>query len=126
MIPRTEVELRELASYIFENKVFGSWSFSSENQARNCMHVVFMPLMFMPQDERDAYREEGVIHFYEFYDKAGPRSINGCPIFSSVRFLLKDEWETINLFLDKLVKQRKEFMGEEVPDGEVNWHQPMR
>jgi|APSaa5957512535_1039671.scaffolds.fasta_scaffold158137_3 hypothetical protein len=124
MTPRTDKELRELAFYIFENKVFGTWSFHSDAEMNNLMGMVFMPILFMPLDEREKLVEE-VIHIYEFYDQAGPRSINGKPIFMSCRFITKEEWPKITKYVDELIKQRKEFMGEEVPEGEVNWHRPM-
>lgn len=124
MIQRTDKELKELAFYIFENKVFGSWSFRDANQASMLMGSVFMSAMFMPEEERNAMKEAGVIHFYEFYDKALPRSINGCPIFMSMHLILREEWDKITKHIDALVEQRKEFMDEEVTD-EVNWHQPM-
>lgn len=124
MTPRTDKELRELAFYIFENKVFGTWSFRSDDEMNSLMSMVFMPIMFMKADDREKLVEE-VIHIFEFYDKALPRGINGKPMFMSCRFITKEEWPKVTKYVDELIKQRKEFMGEEVPDGEVNWHSPM-
>lgn len=58
MTPRTDKELRELAFYIFENKVFGTWSFHSDAEMNNLMGMVFMPILFMPLDEREKLVEE--------------------------------------------------------------------
>ena len=123
MTPRTDKELRELAFYIFENKVFGTWSFRDDKEMANLIGIVFMPFMFMPQEDKKKLIDAKVIHMYEFYDQAGPRSINGYPIFMGVRFILEGEWKKIVKYVEALGKQRSEFMGEEEP--EVNWHGPM-
>lgn len=122
MIPRTDKELKELAYHIFENKVFGSWSFRSESDARNLMGSVFMCALFISEDDRKKLADSGANHFYEYYDRSLPRSINGYPIFMSMRFVLDEEWPKITKYIKELEKQRKEFMGDE---SEVSWVSPM-
>lgn len=123
MTPRTDKELRELAFYIFENKVFGTWAFRDDREMKMLVGNVFMPFMFMAQEDKKTMVDAKVIHMYEFYDQAGPRSINGYPIFWSMKLILEEEWKKITKYVDELGKQRSEFMGEEEP--EVNWHEPM-
>ena len=45
------------------------------------MPSIFIPLIFMNEEQRDDMVKKGTLHIFEYYDKAGPRSINGYPIF---------------------------------------------
>lgn len=96
-----EKDLKQLAIDIVENKVFGTWQMS-EADARNHLRVVFMALLGVDDDDRKKYKEENIVHFYEYYDKAGPRSVNGMPCFFSMCLISKDDWE-------KVIKYSKEY-----------------
>lgn len=121
MIPRTDQELRNLALYIHEGKVFGTWAFRNQSEFENLVNSVFMPFAMMPQEERKQITDAKVIHFYEFYDKAGPRAVNGYPMFTSMHFIIEEEWNKVRKYVEELEKHRKEFAGEE----QVNWGKSM-
>lgn len=122
MEKRSEKELRELAMDIVENKVFGSWMFRSAEEASNLMGMVFMCALFMAEEDREKLKAAGANHFYEYYDKSLPRSINGKPIFMSMRFILDEEWNDLDKYINELIAYRKKFMGEE---SQVNWSGPI-
>ena len=86
----TEEMMRQLAADIEDGKVFGSWSL------RECdghlVTSIFMPIVFMSSEQRDEFKEKDVAHFYEYLDKAGPRSINGYPMFPSMAYINKKDW----------------------------------
>lgn len=91
-------KLDEIAKDIALNKIFTS-AHMRESDWGTVMGLVFMPLALgafaqeKPQDfEVGALKEEPVMLqdiglIYEYWDQAGPRSINGYPIFWSCRYL---------------------------------------
>lgn len=46
--------------------------------------------------------------FYEYYDKAGPRSCNGYPMFMSFRILNRPDWERVWKAYEREAKRREE------------------
>ena len=108
----TEQEIKQLALDIRDNKIFGSWAVPAHST--NLLGMIFMPLVLgaeIPQD---------VIHVYEYMDKAGPRSINGYPIFFSLLMITKDDYELLVPIVKNLVKQDEEFMGKGETDADGN------
>jgi len=95
-----EKELKQLAIDIVENKVFGTWQMNENDLSH--MHIVFMPLIAISDETKQEMRSNNTIHLYEYYDKAGPRSVNGMPCFFSFRSISKDDW-------DKVLKYAKEY-----------------
>jgi hypothetical protein len=95
-----EKDLKQLAIDVSENKVFGTFHMN-ESDSRN-LSVVFMPLIFLNDEQRKEMVDDNIVHFYEYYDKAGPRSVNGMPCFFSVCRINKDDW-------NKTVKYIKEY-----------------
>lgn len=103
---KTEVEIKQLAMDIVDNKVFIS------NYVKNpdSLATVFMPIAlgsFKDFDEEDI-KDIGLI--YEYYDKAGPRSINGLPCFYSLAFLDKFDSGKVFDFADKYQKMKNEML----------------
>lgn len=95
-----EKDLKQLAIDVSENKVFGTWQMSESDM--NHLQVVFMPFIALSSEQTKKMREDNIIHFYEYYDKAGPRSVNGMPCFFSLCQINKDNW-------NKVVKYIKEY-----------------
>lgn len=54
--------------------------------------MVFFPVLMGGLDDFDL---DQIGNVYEYMDKAGERSINGCPIFLSCRVVHKDDWDVI-------------------------------
>lgn len=74
----------------------------------NIMPLVFMPIAFGCFDgwSEDDMGEIGVI--YEYISKAGPKCINGCPIFMSLRMLHRDDWERCRKAILREQERREE------------------
>ena len=97
----TDAELRELALQIRAGTVFTDRSIP-EDQLESMLPMVFMPLGLMAKDELDRLREDGPYMLYEHISAAGPRSMNGCPMFFSFRYLRKAEVERLQVYFDRL------------------------
>lgn len=77
---------------------------------------VFMPLLFMDEDARqklmDATESGEVAEIYEHLDNAGPRGINGYPIFMSMKTISRADLDTLVEMIAKLSKLREEVFEE--------------
>jgi hypothetical protein len=104
--PMSEPERRQLALDIMDGKVFGSWNLDPD-EARNVIGMIFLPLSL------GANVPKGVAHIYEYLSQAGPRAINGNPIFMSFRVLLKEDAKALFPMMEELKKQRDAFLGGE-------------
>lgn len=51
-----------------------------------------MPLLFLSKESLDKMKKDNVVHFYEYNKTAGPRSVNGYPIFTSCRSLTERDY----------------------------------
>lgn len=83
-------EIKQLATDIFLNKVFTSRHIAPQ-EAASTVGMVFIPLALggLSNCSKSYIKDIGMM--YEYLDKAGPRAINGYPIFTSVRLAsLKD------------------------------------
>lgn len=88
-LPRlSDDELREFIDAFISGRIFTSNHIPEGNG--DLIAMVFMPIAFGAVTKETA---EEVALVYEYLDKAGPRSINGMPIFFSCRLLHKKDWE---------------------------------
>lgn len=91
-----EQEITQLAKDIAMNLVFTSDHIRRE-EWDNILGMVFMPIVLGAFSEYSEEARKDIGMVYEYYDKAGPRSINGYPIFFSFRVVnVKDRlavWE---------------------------------
>lgn len=99
LLPRmTEEQLKAFVREVLNNNIFLS-SYIPEDQKPRMLSSVFMPLMLGGAAQLESVADDIGI-FWEYYDKALPRSINGFPIFGSMRVMHKDDWsiaaKTIN------------------------------
>lgn len=86
---KTDEELREFVFDFMAGRIFTSAQIPPSGR----LELVFMPLVFgalhdWPEED---WADIGII--YEYLDKAGPRSVNGCPGFFSMRLMHVDDWE---------------------------------
>lgn len=95
---QSEEALTQLAKDIAMNLVFTS-DHIHRNEWDNILGMVFMPIVLgaFSDYSEEARKDIGMI--YEYYDKAGPRAINGYPIFFSFAIVnVKDRqfvWEKV-------------------------------
>lgn len=99
---RTDEELKQIAIDYNAGLIF------TDQQVRNPndLGMVFMPLVMMTREERqqelaDAYR------IFEYRSAAGPRAINGMPMFMSFRTATKAECEKIDAYSKMLLDAQK-------------------
>lgn len=101
---RSDEELKTIAKDIKGNLIFRSAYVSLGDQS--LMSMIFMPLALMgPKESKQIVKDlksGKVAEFYEYYDKAGPRAINGYPIFVSFYTLGRDEVEKVNEYIKRL------------------------
>lgn len=94
-------DLKVVARDILEQKIFTS------NHIREYdMHMlgsIFIPMIFGGADQIDL-EDLGII--YEYYDEAGPSSINGYPIFFSCRMMSKADSKRMWAYHEKLKEMR--------------------
>jgi len=91
--PKTPKHLKELALGMITGTLVTSDYIIEKDPGQ--MGMVFMPLSFMDEEERQHWKDQGVTMFYEWIDKALPRGINGLPIFMSVGMLSSEEHKKI-------------------------------
>jgi len=106
-------EARALARGCANGSVCGSWMKAlASNEA---LEKVFVPLTKVTQREKIAMGENGVVHFYEYTDKAvGVDEETDLPIFHSMRYVYFDETEeltrqirTVNVLAEKQKEKAK-------------------
>ena len=106
-----EKDLKQLAIDIAEDKVFGTFHMNKCEIAN--MSAVFMPLVFMTDEQRQKMSDNKVVHLYEYYNKAGPRSINGMPTFMSMRNIVSKDWKKVIKYIKKYKARVKTFLDKE-------------
>lgn len=98
---RTEEELREFLMAWMDRRVYSHLHIRQQDLTPS----VFMCLAIMPPMPKDYIEKVGLI--YEMMDEAGPRSINGQPMFMSHRILHVDDWKRVQPVIDTEEEHRK-------------------
>jgi hypothetical protein len=97
---RTRKELVQLGKDMALGKIFTSAHVRNPEDIR----MVFMALVFLSQEGLEKLKQAKAHVFYEYIDKAGPRSINGYPCFFSFSFLTREQWDVVVETHDKAKK----------------------
>jgi hypothetical protein len=102
----SEEQLRKLAQEIVEGKVFTDRDLRRADQEGGTMlGMIFMPVLLMPNSA--AYLADAGL-LYEYWDQAGPRSVNGYPIFFSVRKIIKKDMPALEHYVKTFWEMKKE------------------
>jgi hypothetical protein len=102
----SEEALRKLAQEIVEGKVFTDRDMRKADQMGGTMlGMIFMPVLLM-QSPGVYLADAGLL--YEYWDQAGPRSINGYPIFFSVRKVIKKDMPALEHYVKTFWELKKE------------------
>ena len=104
----TEAELKQIAVDLYDGKIFSDRHFSGPEETKNLISVVFMPLGMGVFKTKKQVANLGMV--YEYLDKAGPRAINGFPMFISCRFLNKADAKKMFGFFEEYKKLKNSFM----------------
>ena len=100
---KTNKELKKLAIDIHAGRVFTDRHCKSEEAPST-----FIPLFFMEPEALQKMIDKEISLIYEYMTEAGPKTINGRPMFSSFHTLTKPEHEKMIKYFAKLEKTIKE------------------
>jgi|AntRauTorcE11897_2_1112592.scaffolds.fasta_scaffold00044_23 hypothetical protein len=90
-LPRMEDdEIREFVDALLSGNLFTSEQVQNESD----IPMVFMPLMLGASEHLEPIIDD-IGCLYEYMSKAGPRGINGQPVFYSFNVLHKDDWSIV-------------------------------
>ena len=95
--PKTDEELKTVALGIISGTIV-----SSLNVKPEMLHMVFMPLGFMSAEHLEDMERAEITLIYEELSAAGPRSINGMPMFMSCHQLNKTDHERLLEMITKI------------------------
>lgn len=105
--PKTDIELKQLAIDIYDQKVFTS-NHIGKHEA-NMISMVFMPLALGAGFSKEEIDAGKVGMLYEYYDKAAPKGINGLPIFYSFHYISVEEMYKVNIYYNQYKKLKETF-----------------
>lgn len=106
-VVHSKADIRELALGVRAGTIFGSWMLSETD--RHLLGSIFMPLMFMDDMHKKTLIRDEIVHFYGKLNDAAPRSINGFPMFFSMRSINKEDCDQ----LESMLKHLEAFMSED-------------
>lgn len=93
-------DIAKIAKDIATDKIFSSCHMT-EHELSN-IGLVFMPIALGGLSDLSDADKEDIGMIYEYYDKAGPRGINGMPMFFSCRLVNKNDTKMIFEKVDKI------------------------
>lgn len=109
----SEEELKKLAQEIVDGKVFTDRDMRKGDQQGGFMlQMIFMPLALM-ENVGAFVADAGLL--YEYWDQAGPRSINGYPMFFSVRKIIRKDMPALEHYV-KFYWEAKKRIEQELKD----------
>ncbi len=100
-VPKTDVELSELATRIYRGEVFTDRDIDPD-EGPAMLGVVFLSLGLLGPSDRQALRDQGPVLLYEEMHKAGEMGVNGYPQFITFQWLCQDEMERLRGYLREL------------------------
>ena len=67
-----------------------------------------MCFIFLEEDTHKRIKEDKLCMVYEYYDKAGPRGINGYPMFMSMCMIFEDDFKIFLKYKDAIIAIEKQ------------------
>ena len=113
---RGEAELRQLAMDMVEGKVFGDWQIDDPSLIMS----VFVPFALCSPKQLPS----NIHGLFEYMSEAGPRSVNGYPMFMSMKILTVNDREAIVPMVKQYAELRQAFRGEASKGGDDNEPEP--
>jgi hypothetical protein len=110
-----EKNLRELAMGICDGKIFHDRMIDPRRFQQD-VGMVFMPLAL---GGLEGIEPKTIGLMYEYYDQAGPRSVNGMPCFFSFRILHRDNIEDLQKYIEEIEYFKSKFMGDKEKEKEL-------
>jgi len=116
-VNRSKKEINELALDLFKGSIFTSNQIRANDQS--LLLSIFMPLVFMKKEYIDWMQDNKISVFYEYWDQAGPRSINGYPIFFSMKMMDEKDAKIVWEKCEAIVKAVDDEQ-EKIPEGQMD------
>jgi len=82
-----------------------------ESQREQMAPMVFMPLALGAFTGWHPAELEDIGSIWAYYSEAGPRSINGLPMFMTFRVIVKSDWKKACIAIDRENARRKASVG---------------
>ena len=111
-VSRTDKELRKLALDYINGKIFTSFDIQ-QGERESITSAVFMPLVFLSNEDRQEMLDEEVVMLYEYFGKAGRQSVNGYPTFASCYMMNKEDHSKWAEYVGEARDFQKQFVGED-------------
>ena len=83
-VRKTDEEIKQLAMDYLAGKIFGNWMIP-RHEMQQVTGMIFMPMLLGGPEMIAQLMVNDTPFFYEYLEKAGPRSVNGYPIFFSMQ-----------------------------------------
>jgi hypothetical protein len=93
-------QLKQLARDIHAGHVFTD-RHVRPNDA-NLLSSIFLPLMFVNEEQLSALKADPPALIYEYFSEAGERGINGYPMFMSMKTISTSDWSELQAYLTAL------------------------
>jgi hypothetical protein len=97
-VPLTEMEVRQLATDIYNNRVFGTWDMDMRHPL--LLGMIFSGVNGLPEEEW--VNEHDIHQFYEYIDKSTGSLANGYPVFFSVKALSREDMSRVSQEVETL------------------------
>lgn len=92
-VPLTDKEIRAAAKGLLSGRVFGSWQLKEHEL--HLLTVIFLPLAFCDDLIRKEWERDNIAHFYGHTRDSVQTSVNGLPIFHTMRAITMGDVEAI-------------------------------
>lgn len=96
----TPEEIKQLATDTFKEQVFFSTMIPKQDE--HLLASIFMTMTFMDHKQIEQLSKDKISAFYEYLSEAGPRAINGYPIFMSMKAISVDDLKEVQIIVKKL------------------------
>lgn len=92
-------ELLKLAHEFLANK---HWTSEWHCKSLEDVKITFLIVGLLPKEALDYYERNDIAFFFEDFQKAGPRCVNGMPMFLSCQILNQNEFNQVRDFMKKI------------------------
>lgn len=106
---KSKEEIWQLANDIIENKV---WTSEFHCKSREDVGMTFPILSLIHPDQVKQMIDIDPAMVYQYIEKAGPRSINGMPMFLSCEYLGNEDFQTLKTLLKKISEGKEKLKQE--------------
>lgn len=100
--PLSLSQMREVVLGLADSRIFTNHHIPAGQE--NMVGIIFMPLALGGLIGKTDEELDNIGAVWEYYDKAGPREINGFPVFGSMHFINMADWLKITEAYDKEIE----------------------